>query len=418
MTIDLSKLQVQVWAISRLLRCARNARTHSGEQVAQVAHSIVEFGWTNPILVDGEGVIIAGHARLAAATHLKMTEVPVIVLEHLTDAQKRALMLADNRIAMNAGWDTELLKDELQALSGLGFDLDVLGFTNDEMEDLLGNPEAEQFVELSPEDTIPEPEPEVITQLGDVWVLGQHRLLCGDATKAEDYNTLLAGEVADMVFTDPPYNVDYEGKTKKKLKIGNDALAGGFQEFLRTVSENILRVSKGAVYICMSSGELHTLHSAFSEAGGYWSTFIIWAKHHFTLGRSDYQRQYEPMLYGWSKGGDHFWCGDRDQGDIWFIKRPASSTQHPTVKPVELVERALRNSSKTRDVVLDPFGGSGTTLIACQKTGRQARLLELSPVYCDVAVRRWQAFTGQEATLAADGRTFAQVVAQRRTAAA
>lgn len=418
MTIDLSRLQIQVWAISRLLRSPRNARTHSPEQVAQVAASIREFGWTNPILADGEDVIIAGHARLAAAMLLRMSEVPVIVLDHLTDAQKRALILADNRIALNAGWDADLLKGELEALSADGFDLEVLGFSQDELEDMLGDPVADSFAALSPEDVIPEPEPDIVTQPGDVWLLGQHRLLCGDATKREDVETLLAGGLADMVFTDPPYNVDYEGKTRKKLKIGNDALQGGFHEFLFTVSSNVLPVTKGALYICMSSGELHTLHSAFTEAGGYWSTFIIWAKHHFTLGRSDYQRQYEPMLYGWAKGQDHFWCGDRDQGDIWFIKRPAASTQHPTVKPVELVERALRNSSKTRDTVLDPFGGSGTTLIACQKTGRQARLLELSPGYCDLIVRRWQAFTGLEAQLESDQRSFREVALQRIVAAA
>jgi DNA modification methylase len=220
-----------------------------------------------------------------------------------------------------------------------------------------------------------------------------------------------------MVFTDPPYNVDYEGKTAKKLKIGNDALGGSFYDFLRTVSANILEVTKGAVYICMSSSELHTLHQAFTDAGGHWSTFIVWAKHHFTLGRSDYQRQYEPILYGWRKGIDHFWCGDRDQGDVWFIKRPAASTQHPTIKPAELVERAIRNSSKTRDTILDPFGGSGTTLIACEKSSRQSRLIELEPKYCDVIVRRWQAFTGKEAKLESDGKTFRNIAAERFSAA-
>jgi DNA modification methylase len=199
--------------------------------------------------------------------------------------------------------------------------------------------------------------------------LGEHRLLCGDATRMAEVEEVLAGGLADMVFTDPPYNVDYEGKTARKLKIGNDALGGGFQEFLCEASANMLAACKGAIYMCMSSSELHTLHQAFRDAGGHWSTFLIWAKHHFTLGRSDYQRMYEPILYGWRKGADHFWCGARDQGDVWFIKRPASSREHPTMKPVELVERAIRNSSKTRDTVLDPFGGSGTTLFACEKTG-------------------------------------------------
>ena len=196
---------------------------------------------------------------------------------------------------------------------------------------------------------------------GDLWIMGEHRLLCGDATSMESIQTLLAGGLADMTFTDPPFNVDYEGKTAKKLKISNDSLGGKFYEFLRMACSNALSVTKGGIYICMSSSELHTLYRAFTDAGGHWSTFVIWAKNHFTLGRSDYQRQYEPILYGWRNGTDHFWCGARDQGDIWFIKRPTSSQEHPTMKPVELVERAIRNSSKTRDTILDPFGGSGTT---------------------------------------------------------
>ena len=184
--------------------------------------------------------------------------------------------------------------------------------------------------------------------------------------------TVLAGGLADMTFCDPPYNVDYTGKTGKRLRIDNDALGEKFYDFLRDACTNLLAVTKGAVYICMSSSELHTLFRAFKDAGGHWSTFVIWAKHHFTLGRSDYQRQYEPILYGWREGTDHFWCGARDQGDVWSIKRPMANLEHPTMKPVELVERALRNSSKTRDTILDPFGGSGTTLIACEKAGAEA----------------------------------------------
>lgn len=398
-------LQVQLWPVEKLIPYARNARTHSDEQVAQVAASIVEFGWTNPILVGADGVIIAGHARLAAARKLRMTEVPVIVLDHLTPTQRRALVLADNRLALNAGWDEEMLRVELESLEEDGFDLDVVGFTDEEIEELLRDPE-ESNVGLTDDDAIPEEEEHAVTVLGDVWLMGEHRLLCGDATSADAIKTILAGGLADMVFTDPPYNVDYEGKTAKKLKIGNDTLGGKFYEFLREACANVLAVTKGAIYICMSSSELHTLHQAFTEAGGYWSTFVIWAKHHFTLGRSDYQRQYEPILYGWRKGVDHFWCGARDQGDIWFIKRPTSSQEHPTMKPVELVERAIRNSSKTRDTILDPFGGSGTTLIACEKSGRHACLIELEPKYCDVIVRRWQAFTGKTARHAESGRPF------------
>jgi DNA modification methylase len=390
------KLALQLWPIEKLLPYARNARTHSEEQVAQVAASIVEFGWTNPILVAGDGVIIAGHARLAAARKLRMTEVPVIVLDHLTETQQRALVLADNRLAMNSGWDEEMLRVELASLKESEFDLDLVGFTEEELEDYLRDPE-DTTTGLTDEDEVPEEQETVVTVPGDVWVLGDHRLVCGDATSMDAIQTVLAGGLADMVFSDPPYNVDYVGKTAKKLKIGNDALGGKFYEFLRDACTNMIAVTKGAIYICMSSSELHTLYQAFTDAGGHWSTFVIWAKHHFTLGRSDYQRQYEPILYGWRKGTDHFWCGDRNQGDVWSIKRPMANLEHPTMKPVELVERAIGNSSKTRDTILDPFGGSGTTLIACEKNGRQGRLIELNPKYCDVIVLRWEAFTGSHA---------------------
>ena len=413
----MTDLKIQQWPVEKLIPYARNARTHTEEQVAQVAASIVEFGWTNPILVGADGVIIAGHARLAAARKLKLTEVPVIVLDHLTPTQRRALVLADNRLALSAGWDEEMLRVELESLEEEGFNLDLVGFTDEEVEELLRDPEVSN-VGLTDEDAIPEAPEHVVTVPGDVWLMGDHRLLCGDATSMDAVQAVLAGGLADMVFTDPPYNVDYEGKTAKKLKIGNDTLGGKFYEFLRDACTNMIAVCKGAIYVCMSSSELHTLHQAFTDAGGYWSTFVIWAKHHFTLGRSDYQRQYEPILYGWRKGTEHFWCGARDQGDIWFIKRPAASPEHPTTKPVELVERAIRNSSKTRDTILDVFGGSGTTLIACEKSGRQARLIELEPKYCDVAVRRWQAFTGREAQLESDAKSYREVAGTRCAVAA
>lgn len=415
--IDLSHLQVQIWTIDRLLPYIRNARTHSDEQVAQVAASIQEFGWTNPILVDGSGTVIAGHARLAAARKLHMTEVPVIVLDHLSESQRRALVLADNKLALNAGWDEEALRVELASLQEDGFNLDVVGFSDEELEALLRDPD-DTHTGLTDEDAVPDEPERAITVLGDVWLLGPHRLVCGDSTQMEVVEKVLAGGLADMVFTDPPYNVAYEGKTAKKLKIDNDALGGRFCDFLREACANVLVVTKGAIYICMSSSELHTLYQAFTDAGGHWSTFVIWAKHHFTLGRSDYQRQYEPILYGWRKGVDHFWCGGRDQGDVWFIKRPMANLEHPTMKPVELVERAIRNSSKSRDTILDVFGGSGTTLIACEKSGRQARLIELEPKYCDVIIRRWQEFTGREAKLDSDGRSHNEVAGERSAVAA
>jgi DNA modification methylase len=413
----MTNLQVVTWPVEKLIPYARNARTHSAEQVAQVAASIAEFGWTNPILAGADGIVIAGHARLLAARKLGMTEVPVIVLDHLTESQRRALVLADNRLALNAGWDEEMLRVEMAALDDDGFNLEVVGFTDEEIADLLRDPE-EVHAGNTDDDAVPETPETAITVPGDTWLLGQHRLLCGDSVQMESVEKVLAGGLADMVFCDPPYNVNYGATMKDKLrgkarKIANDDLGQDFEQFLRDACVNILAVTKGAIYVCMSSSELHTLQKAFREAGGHWSTFVIWAKSTFTMGRSDYQRQYEPILYGWKEGTDHFWCGARDQGDVWFIKKPHVNDLHPTMKPVELVERAVRNSSKDRDTVLDPFGGSGTTLIACEKTGRQARVIELEPKYCDVICRRFMDFSGKAATLEADGRAFADVAAER-----
>jgi DNA modification methylase len=422
----MTDLQVVRWPVERLLPYARNARTHSDEQVAQIAASIAEFGWTNPILAGGDGVVIAGHARLLAARKLGITEVPVIVLDHLSESQRRALVIADNRLALNAGWDEEMLRVELDALREDDFNLDLLGFDDDELEALLSEPDSE-VTGNTDDDAVPETPETAVTVLGDVWLLGDHRLLCGDATTLEAVQRVLAGGLADIVFTDPPYNVNYGATMKDKLrgrkgkmprKIANDNLGDGFEQFLRDVCVSLLTVTKGAIYVCMSSSELHTLHRAFTESGGHWSTFVIWAKNTFTMGRSDYQRQYEPILYGWKEGTDHFWCGARDQGDVWLVKKPVANDLHPTMKPVELVERAVRNSSKSRDTVLDPFGGSGSTLIACEKAGRQARLIELEPKYCDVIIRRFQEFAGKPATLDSDGRAFAEVAAERLGVAA
>ena len=419
----MTNLQVVTWPVDRLIPFARNARTHSAEQVAQIAASIAEFGWTSPILTGSDGIIIAGHARLLAARKLGMAEVPVIVLDHLTEAQRRALVLADNKLALNAGWDEEMLRVELQDLEVNGFNLELIGFSAEELETLLAGVE-ETSEGLTDEDNVPEAPDRAVTVPGDIWLLGEHRLLCGDATQMADVEKVLAGGLADMSFLDPPYNVNYGATMKDKLrgtshrKIANDNLGDDFEQFLRDSCTNLLAVTKGAIYICMSSSEIHTLQKAFREAGGHWSTFVIWAKNTFTMGRSDYQRQYEPILYGWKEGTDHYWCGARDQGDVWFIKKPHVNDLHPTMKPVELVERAIRNSSKSRDTVLDSFGGSGTTLIACEKSGRQARVIELDPKYCDVICRRFLEFSGKTATLEGDGRAFADIAAERLGVAA
>lgn len=408
-------LNVEYISVDHLIPYAKNARTHSDDQVAQIAGSMTEFGFVNPILIGDDGGIIAGHGRLMAARMLGVKEVPTIRLSHLSEVQRKALVIADNKIAENAGWNDELLRQELQALDGDEFDLGLLGFNDEELDAFLnGEGDGEG---LTDENAAPEIPETPVSVLGDLWLCGDHKILCGDSTLIDSYQTLLGEELADMVFTDPPYNVNYANSAKDKMRgksrpIQNDNLGVDFAAFLYDVCTNLMMVSKGAMYICMSSSELHTLHGAFSEAGGKWSTFIIWAKNTFTLGRADYQRQYEPILYGWKNGHEHFWCGARDQSDVWFVNKPVKNDLHPTMKPVELVERALHNSSKTKDIVLDAFGGSGSTMIACEKTGRRARLIEIEPKYSDVIVKRWQEFTGKKAIHAVTGKEFNSISSQ------
>jgi len=409
--------KIEHWPTDKLVPYARNARTHSPEQVAQIAASIAEFGFTNPILAGSDGVIVAGHGRLAAAQKLGLSTVPVVVLDHLTPTQRRALVIADNRIAENAGWDEAMLQVELVALQDDDFDLTLTGFDADALADLLSGEEATTEGQTD-EDAAPEVLETPVSRRGDIWLLGQHRVLCGDATDPGAYAKVLGDELAGMVFTDPPYNVNYANSAKDKLRgrnraILNDNLGEGFYDFLLAALTPTLAHCRGAVYVAMSSSELDTLQAAFRAAGGHWSTFIIWAKNTFTLGRADYQRQYEPILYGWPEGGERHWCGDRDQGDVWQIKKPQKNDLHPTMKPVELVERAIRNSSRPGDVVLDPFGGSGSTLIAAEKSGRRARLIELDPKYVDVIVRRWQDYTRQQAMRESDGLAFDQAAPGR-----
>jgi len=402
--------KIEQWPTAKLLPYARNARTHSDDQVAQIAASIAEFGFTNPILAGSDGVIVAGHGRLAAAQKLGLELVPVVVLDHLTPTQRRALVIADNRIAENAGWDDAMLRIEIAALQDDDFDLSLTGFDADALAELMAGDEPDAEGETD-DDAVPEVSERPISRPGDVWLLGGHRLLCGDSTVAESYDRVLNGDPVDMVFTDPPYNVNYANSAKDKLRgkdraILNDNLGDGFYDFLLAALTPTIAHCRGGIYVAMSSSELDVLQAAFRAAGGKWSTFIIWAKNTFTLGRADYQRQYEPILYGWPEGAQRHWCGDRDQGDVWHIKKPQKNDLHPTMKPVELVERAIRNSSRPGNVVLDPFGGSGTTLIAAEKSGRMARLIELDPKYVDVIVRRWQDWTGKQATRESDGALF------------
>ena len=313
MNLSATSLRIESWPIERLIPYARNARTHSDAQVAQIAASIAEFGFVNPVLADPDGGIIAGHGRVLAARLLKHSTVPVIVLGHLSENQRRAFILADNKLTLNAGWDPDMLRLELEALATQSFDLAVTGFDERELNELI----QEQRSIL--QDEVPALEPRRVTKPGDLWKMGDHLLLCGDATRPEDLSRVLEAHVCDMVFADLPYNVNYVGKNARQMKIANDDLGVGFGDFLLTCCQRMLQVCEGPLYLCMSSSELHRLYTAFIEAGGHWSTFIIWAKNTFTLGRSDYQRQYEPILYGWAEGRRHYWCGARNQGDVWFI---------------------------------------------------------------------------------------------------
>lgn len=410
---SVKNMTVTLWSLERIVPYARNARKIPPEAVSKLAAAIQEFGWRQPIVVDKDGVIICGHTRLLAAQKLGLTHAPVHVADDITPAQVRAYRLLDNRSHEETSWDEDLLGLELLDLKGMGVDLDLTGFDMREIEGLWSRMDVQ--LGLTDVDAIPDVPANAVSRPGDLWVLDTHRVLCGDATSKVDVSRVLEGTNAHMVFCDPPYSVAYTGKTARKLTIKNDDLGAGFFDFLRDACKNMLSATAGAIYICMSSSELHTLFRAFTEAGGHWSTFIIWAKNNFTLGRSDYQRQYEPILYGWAEATPHYWCGDRDQGDVWFADKPAVNDLHPTMKPVELVLKAIRSSSKSRGVVFDPFGGSGSTLIACETTGRRARLIELDPKYVDVIVMRWQAHTGRKAAIEGDGRDFDQLAIERRS---
>ncbi|WP_428542710.1 DNA modification methylase [Profundibacter sp.] len=403
--------------LGQIIPYARNPRQNE-KAIATVAASIAEFGWRQPIVVDENMIILAGHTRLAAAQQLGLKTAPVHIAKGLSETQAQAFRIMDNRSAENAEWMEDLLNLELSDLLDADYDLELTGFTDEELNGLLSGLEGETDTEG--EDDIPEAPEEPVSRPGDLWVLGNHRLLCGDATVATDVERVLDGAKANLCFCDPPYNVDYAGgagaeQAGKGRRIKNDALGDAFGQFLYDACVLINTHTNGAVYICMSSSELHTLQAAFTKAGGHWSTFVIWAKNRFTLGRSDYQRQYEPILYGWPEGVKRRWCGARDQGDVWNINRPTKNDLHPTMKPVSLVERAIQNSSRKGDLVFDPFGGSGTTLIAAENTGRKAALLELDPKYVDVIVERWQRLTGLEAMHAEAKMTYSEIQNQKNS---
>jgi DNA modification methylase len=406
--------RIEQWPIDRLIPYARNSRTHSDPQVTQIAASIAEFGFNNPILVDTNAGIIAGHGRLLAARKLNLTEVPVIVLDHLSENQKRAYILADNRLAELAGWDDERLRLELQALNQADFNIDLTGFNDEDLARLLANEEPRNG--LTDEDDAPAPPEKAVTLPGDVWLMGNHRLLCGDATVLGDVEKLLDGSAADLVFEDPPYNVAYQGYTDERLTIQGDRMsAEKFVVFLTDSFRNLRAAVKSgaALYICHPSSWQREFQNALEAAGFAVRTQIIWAKNTFAFGWGRYKFQHEPIWYGHVAGQTDPWYGDRSQSTLWEEKKPAANRLHPTMKPVELIERALVNSSKAGDVVADLFGGSGSTLIACERRNRHARLLEIDPKYCDVIVRRFQDHTGKTATLDGDGRTFNELAGIR-----
>lgn len=407
----MTKAQIEYISVEKLIPYANNSRTHSDAQVAQIAASIKEFGWTNPILIDGANGIIAGHGRLLAARKLGYTEVPTIELSDLTEAQKKAYVIADNKLALNADWDTTVLSLELNILKDAGFDLDVLGFDEKELNALL---EPEQVQGLTDEDEVPPPPEEPKTKLGDIYQLGNHRLMCGDSTSIDAVDTLMAGQFADLVVTDPPYGVSYADKNRSlnmvaparriQTPIKNDHLQGNELKdfFLAAFSSMFVAMKPGApfyVFAPQGGEQMMMMMMMMQEACLPVRHELIWVKNNHVLGRADYHYKHEPVLYGWKDGAGHPWYGERNKFSIWNVDKPMQSKLHPTMKPVELVEIPIQNSSKGHDVVLDLFGGSGTTLIAAEKNGRTALLMELDPRYCDVIVKRWEDFTGKKAEL-------------------
>ena len=396
-------MKITVKKVDSLIPYVKNSRTHSPDQVAQIAASIKEFGWTNPILVDGDNGIIAGHGRLLAARKLGHKEVPTIELKDLTETQKKAYIITDNRLALNAGWDNEMLTIELNDLLADGFALDILGFDPKEIAALL---EPEVVEGLTDEDAVPDVPEEPKTRLGDIYQLGNHRLMCGDSTSIDAVDKLMP-ETANMIFTDPPYLMDFTGGIHADGSKSFNAKHGGIKNdkmsekdgdnFLDAINSVITSKVDGAFYITFYRLGINKYFASMERTGLKCRSLVIWDKGNHTLSNSDYMSMYEPMFYGWVN--NHKFYGGKNGMDIWRIKRTAKNDLHPTMKPVELVEKAVLDGSAINGIVLDLFGGSGSTLIACEKHNRHARMMELDPKYCDVIVKRWEDFTGKKATL-------------------
>lgn len=377
--------EMQLVPVAKLIPYQNNARTHSKEQINKLRASIREFGFVNPVIIDREFNVIAGHGRIAAAREENITEVPCVFVDHLTEAQKKAYILADNRMALDAGWDEDMLRVELEALEEMGYDLGLTGFDEKELASLFPAEEAKE----DDFDVDAELQKPTFTKAGDVWTLGRHRLVCGDSTDPAVYEVLMNGVKANLVITDPPYNVNYEGSAGK---IKNDNMAGEkFYEFLLVSFKNMESVMApdASIYVFHADTEGLNFRRAFADAGFYLSGCCIWKKQSLVLGRSPYQWQHEPVLYGWKKNGKHQWYTGRKETTIWELDKPKKNGDHPTMKPIPLLAYPIGNSSMANSVVLDPFGGSGSTLIACEQTDRICRTIELDEKFCDVIVNRY-----------------------------
>lgn len=385
--------------IEKLKPYKNNARTHSDEQIEKIAKSMKEFGFINPVLVDGDLNVIAGHGRILGAKKLGMKEVPCLFIEDLTEEQKRAYIIADNRLAEDAGWDKELLKIELEDLKNMNFDITLTGF---ELEDFDFSMEETEVIEDEFDETVPE---EPTSKKGEIYKLGKHFLMCGDSTDINDVEKLMNGVKADMLLTDPPYNVDYEGGTG--LTIQNDNMDDEtFREFLRVSFFNANSVMKeGAVfYIWHADSEGYNFRGACHDIGWKVRQCLIWCKNTLVMGRQDYHWKHEPCLYGWKEGASHLWASDRKQTTVLEFDRPSVSKEHPTMKPVGLFDYLIKNNTKKDDIVLDLFAGSGTSIIACEQNGRIAYSMELDPKYVDVIISRWEKLTGQQAERIENGK--------------
>ena len=403
-----SSTSIKKVKVNDLIPYANNSRLHSDEQVLQIASSIKEFGFLNPIIVDGDNGIIAGHGRVIAAKKLGIDELPCIDASHLTPAQKKAYVIADNKIALNSEWDIDALRIEFEALREMDFDIELTGFSLDEIGELEIEEIAPEYEEDADGDVI-EPPPEPKTKEGDVWILGKHRLMCGDSTSIDALEKLCNDHLVDMWLTDPPYNVAYEGKTKDALTIKNDSMGDDdFRQFLRDcyVAADAVMKPGAAFYIWHADLEGYNFRGAAKDANWKVRQCLIWKKSTLVMGRQDYHWKHEPCLYGWKEGAGHLWASDRKQTTILEFDKPSRNGEHPTMKPVDLFSYCLLNNTKGGDIVLDSFGGSGTTMIACEKNGRVGYLMELDPKYCDVIINRWQTLTGKEAVLESTGDKF------------